>query len=122
MTEPQTIDELKTITDIPVVIVNEEGLITYVNEKFTSVFGWNDNESLGNSLTIMIPKELHDSHNMGFSRFVLTGEPKLLNQPLKLKAVNKRGEEFDAEHYIMAEKINGHWVIGASVCPLKKTE
>ena len=35
-----TIDQLKLMRDVPVIISNEEGFITYVNEKFISVFGW----------------------------------------------------------------------------------
>lgn len=113
-----TIDQLKSTRDVPVIIANEEGLITYVNEKFTSVFGWASKESMGSPLTLIIPPNLRDAHHMGFSRFMSTGQPTLLNQTLKLKAVNKKGEEFDAEHFIIAEKKDGHWVIGATVKPM----
>ena len=113
-----TIDELKSMRDVPVIIANEEGFITYVNEKFTSVFGWVGKESIGSPLTFIIPPSLRDAHHMGFSRFISTGKPTLLNQTLKLKAINKKGEEFDAEHFIIAEKKDGHWVIGATVKPM----
>ena len=113
-----TINQLKSMSDVPVIISNEEGFITYVNEKFTSVFGWTNKESIGSSLTLIIPPNLRDAHHMGFSRFIATGHPTILNQIIKLKSINKKGEEFDAEHFIIAEKKDDHWVIGATVKPL----
>jgi len=113
-----TINQLKSMRDVPVILASEEGFITYVNEKFTSVFGWTNKESMGSPLTLIIPSSLRDAHHMGFSRFISTGQPTLLYQTLKLKAVNKKGEEFDAEHFIIAEKKDGHWIIGATVKPV----
>ena len=113
-----TIDELRSKRDIAVIVVDKDGLISYTNEKFSSVFGWTNKESLGKPVTLIIPSSLRDSHHMGFSRFISTGHPTLLNQTLKLKAVNKNGEVFEAEHFIIAEKKNGHWVIGATIKPL----
>ncbi len=113
-----TIDEMKELTDISVIIANKEGIITYINEKFVEVFGFNRDEAIGENIVIIIPEELHDAHNMGFSRFVSTGKGSLLNEPLSLKARNKAGDEFDAEHFIIAEKRNDGWEIGSTVKPL----
>ena len=33
-----TIDEMKEVTDIPVVVADQDGIITYVNEKFNEGF------------------------------------------------------------------------------------
>ena len=43
----KTIDEMKRETDLPVVIADREGYITYVNETFQLVFGWTSDEILG---------------------------------------------------------------------------
>ncbi len=114
-----TIDEMKRETDLPVVIADCEGFITYVNESFQLVFGWNSDEILGKTLTTIIPRTLHDAHNLGFSRFLLTGTPTLLGQSLNLKAVSKDGKEFDAEHYIIAEHQEDQWTFGAMIRPLR---
>jgi len=115
----QTIDEMKRETNLPVVIADHEGFITYVNEPFQLVFGWNSDQILGKTLTTIIPKGLHDAHNLGFSRFLLTGTPTLLGQLLTLKAVTKDGKEFEAEHYIIAEHQEDQWSFGAMIRPLK---
>jgi len=113
-----TINNLRAIEDIPVVIVNGKGLIFYVNEEFLSVFGWTKGAIMGASLTSIIPKAFHHAHNFGFSQFVSTEKSKILNKPLKLKAIKKDGTVFDAEHFIIAEKIQDQWIIGATIRPL----
>ena len=113
-----TISEIKNETKIPSVIADEQGLITNINQAFETVFGWQKNEILGKPLTIIIPKTLHDAHHLGFSRFITSGKPTLLNQALKLKAVTKDGTEFNAEHYIVAEKENDKWIFAATIRPL----
>ena len=114
----KTIDQMKQEAGVPVVTGNHEGIITYVNEDFERVFGWKSQEIIGKPLTSIIPRNLHDAHHLGFSRFLMTGKPTLLNQPLKLKAVTKEGREFDAEHVILAEKHQGQWIFAATIRPL----
>lgn len=112
-----TIEELEKRTDVPVVVVDDQGLITFVNAPFESVFGWPPKEIIGRPLTVIIPTNLHDAHQLGFSRFLTTGTPTLLNQPLRLKAITKDGRVFEAEHTIMAEQRNGAWNFAATIKP-----
>ncbi len=115
---PQSISELEQVESVPVMIVDDQGFITYVNESFTQHFGWTKGEAVGEGLVIIIPENLREAHHMGFSRFLSSEEPKILNTALNLKAVDKSGNEIDAEHYIIAEKQNGKWVVGATVAPI----
>jgi len=114
-----TIEELRKEKDAPVVIADKQGLITHVNARFEQAFGWAAQDLLGKPLTTIIPKHLHDSHHLGFSRFLATGKPTLLGKPLKLLAVTGSGQEVDAEHTIFAEQHEGQWVFGAMVKPLR---
>jgi len=116
----KTIDEMKREADLPVLITDSQGFIIYVNQRFREVFGWTDDEILGQTLTAVIPSSFHDSHNLGFSRFVMTGNPTVLNHPLQLKAVRKDGSEMDAEHFITAEENKGEWVFAATLRPLSE--
>lgn len=116
----KTINEMKRETDLSVLVTDDQGFITYVNERFRVVFGWSADEIIGQPLTVVIPKSYHDSHNLGFSRFAMTEKPKVLNHPLQLKAVTKDGREIDAEHFITAEQQQGQWVFGATLRPLGK--
>ena len=114
----KTIKELMVEKNIPVIISDHNGFITYVNKNFEEVFGWSKDEAAGKPLTLIIPKNLHDAHHLGFSRFISTSIPTLLNKPLNLKSITKDGREFDSEHIIIAEKENDKWVFGATIRPL----
>jgi PAS domain S-box-containing protein len=113
-----TIDELKQESNLPLVIANHQGFIIYVNHYFENVFGWSSQEIVGQMLTIILPPYFRDAHNLGFSRFSTTGEATVLNHPLKLKAVTKDNQEIEAEHLIIAEKHQEHWIFAATLRPL----
>jgi PAS domain S-box-containing protein len=113
-----TLKELQRTTDVPVVLADHTGCITYVNRQFVSVFGWAEAEVLRKPLSVLIPMTMRDAHNLGFSRFLTTGKPTLLNQPLELNALAKSGQEIGAEVTIVAEEQEGHWTFGATLRPL----
>jgi PAS domain S-box-containing protein len=113
-----TLEELQRITDVPVVLADHTGCITYVNPRFVSVFGWAEAEVVRKPLSVLIPMTMRDAHNLGFSRFLTTGRPTLLNQPLELNALAKNGQEIGAEVTIVAEEQAGHWTFGATLRPL----
>tara|TARA_B100001248_G_scaffold132039_2_gene99220 strand:- start:26547 stop:26909 length:363 start_codon:yes stop_codon:yes gene_type:complete len=116
---PKTIDEIRKYQDHPVVMVSEDGVISYANEAFGSVFEWNCDEVIGETLDVVIPEEFRTAHNAGFSRFLATGKPhNVLNKALVLKARKRSGEVFNAEHFILAEKKSDKWIIAAVMRPL----
>jgi PAS domain S-box-containing protein len=111
-------EEMKLENEKPVIITDQEGFITYINEAFNTVYGWTLEEIIGLPLEIIIPSSLHDSHRMSFSRFVMTEKAKILNHPLLLKTVTKDGLEVDSEHFITAEKQGEDWFFAATISPL----
>ncbi len=113
-----TIEEMKKMEDKTVVVTDEEGVLTFVNATFEKHFGWSYDEAVGKPMAMIIPQNLRDAHNLGLSRFLSTETPTLLGKTLTLKAVNKNNEEFDAEHFIIAEKIDGKWFFGATIKPV----
>lgn len=115
-----TIATIRQKTDVPIVVADHQGMIVEVNEQFTTVLGWKPEDLAGKTLTIIIPKNMRDAHNLGFSRFLTTGKPKLLNQPLDLKAVAKDGRELDVELLIVAEQQDAQWMFAATIRPLVK--
>lgn len=112
-----TIAELKRQSDDAFIGSNHEGSVTDVNAAFTALFGWSREEIIGQPLTTIIPENLRDAHQLGFSRFLTTNKPTLLNMPLSLKALTKNGRIFDAEHFIVAENREGRWSFAARIRP-----
>lgn len=116
----ETIHEMKLETQVPVVMTDHQGFVTYVNDCFTAVFGWRASEIMGQNITAVIPNGFHDSHHLGFSRFLSTQKSTILNHPMRLKGVTKDGREIEAEHLIMAEQYQGQWVFMATLRPLNQ--
>lgn len=100
----------------PTVLADRSGVITYVNQRFMECYGWSA-KIVGTSLTRIIPAHFHDSHNMGFSRFLVTGRSRIANHPMEAPVRRGDGRLALAEHLIVVEKIQGEWVIGASLKP-----
>jgi PAS domain-containing protein len=115
-----TITELKQ-GNLPVIVADHEGNIVDINLHFERVFGWTVTEIVGQPLTVILPAVFQDSHNLGFARFSATGQSKVLNHPLNLKAVTKDQQEIESEHFIVAEKQGAHWLFAASLRPLETT-
>ncbi|MGI2904680.1 PAS domain S-box protein [Tolypothrix sp. VBCCA 56010] len=114
----KTFSEMKLEIDVPIVIADRQGFVIYVNDCFTSVFGWSITEIHGQMITVIIPDGFHAPHHLGFSRFLTTEKSTILNHPLRLVGITKDGREIEAEHLIMAEKHQGEWIFMAMVRPL----
>lgn len=113
-----TFADLRLKSDVPVLIADHRGIIAGVNDCFAAAFGWTSQELVGQMLTVIIPRTMRDAHNLGFSRFLTTGQPKLLNQPLELKMVAKDGRERAVEVVITAEQHGAQWMFAAALRPL----
>lgn len=107
--------DLETEMEVPVIIADSRGVITRVNRPLAQLFGWEISEMLGEPITMIIPPSLRGAHQAGFSRFLATGESRLLNQSIRLKAVRKDGCEFVADHFIISEVKDGQRFFAATI-------
>lgn len=103
--------------ELPLIKADQDGIVTFINQEFEQTFGWAAGDIVGKTLTVIIPPHLRDAHNLGFSRFLTTGSPTLLNQPLSLQILTRDGHVLDAEHFITAEDKDGQWVFAATITP-----
>lgn len=78
------ISEIIGQENIPAITTDGEGIITKINQKFQTVYGWKKKHIIGKPLFILIPEEFHTAHDIGFSRFLKTEKPTLLTKPLVL--------------------------------------
>ncbi|GAB6190946.1 SpoIIE family protein phosphatase [Desulfocastanea catecholica] len=111
------IDELKKVKDAPVVISDRSGLVVYANSCFLDIYQWTD-ELIGSSLNRIIPSAFHDSHNMGFSRFLVTGRSRIADHVVEAAVVMGDGRRRWSKHLIVVEKIGENYLIGAKLIPL----
>ena len=112
------IAELKTIKDVPVIISDRSGLVIYANACFMETYQWTK-ELIGTSLNQIIPTAFHDSHNMGFSRFLITGKSRISDHVVEAAVVMGDGRKRWSKHLIAVEKTKGNYLIGAKLIPME---
>src|SRR5438067_1178305 len=92
---------LKVIIDTSpsaVTTADERGMITDWNRKAEAIFGWSRDEAVGRTLTAtIIPRRYPEAHRRGMTRFVETGEGRLLGRTVELTALHRDGREFPVE-------------------------
>lgn len=108
-------DMIRKEETLPVILIDAGGKVLYINAAFQETYQWRPGDLLGKNLTLMIPERLRDAHNMGLSRFLVTGQPKLLDQPLDLTILTRDGRELAAEHYITTGRQDGQVVFAATI-------
>lgn len=109
--------EMQTSADAPSITVDDDGIVSHINEMFVDAYGWSPEELVGRPLTLIIPEGLRDAHNMGFSRVAVGGASSLLNQPLTLKIVAGDGRILNARHLIVSETVDGRATFAAYIYP-----
>jgi len=118
-----SIRQLLEQQDLPFVRADASGVVREINQRFREVYGWSDDQLLGQSLGLILPPSFRDSHHSGFARFKLTEESRVLNHPLKLATFCVDGTAIESEHYIVAEKHDdGAWSFAATLRPLTDGE
>ena len=80
-----------------IVIVNNDGLIEFVNQQAELLFGYDADEMIGQKVEMLIPDGMRDGHEKYRSQFVKTPRARPLVSGLSLQGLRKSGETFDAE-------------------------
>ncbi|MGH8780991.1 PAS domain-containing protein [Paraburkholderia sp.] len=90
---PTTIDFEQLVDAIgdAVVISDASGAITLWNPAAQRMFGFTQDEALGQSLDIIIPERLRGRHWDGYRKTMATGETRYGHDLLKVPAIDKDG-------------------------------
>lgn len=117
MKRPTSVAETMRSSVVPVIAIDKNAMITRVNGKFQSEFGWSEKELVGQPVTVIMPPYLRDAHQIGFSRFITTEQPRVQGKPIQAEVQYKDGRIGTAELYILSEKVNNEWRFAATVIP-----
>ncbi|HJP17669.1 MAG TPA: PAS domain S-box protein [Nitrospinota bacterium] len=71
--------------------------IDFVNQETCNIFGYLEEELIGQSLTILIPEKYRADHLMGVKRYLREGNPKILDKRIELEGLRKGGSIFPLE-------------------------
>ena len=93
-----------------IIMMNNEGKITYWNEAAEKILGYTSEEIMGKELhPILVPKYLLEAAETGFSKFKMTGQGEAIGKTLELVAVKKDCTEIHVELSLSSVKTGGEW-------------
>ncbi|MCA1961158.1 MAG: PAS domain S-box protein [Desulfomonile sp.] len=71
--------------------------IVFWNKAAERIFGYTEEEILGQPVSILMPPALREVHRRGMQRYIKTGRPSAIGRTLELHGLRKSGEEFPLE-------------------------
>ncbi len=81
-----------------IVCIDTAGMITVWTPQARKIFGWDEDEVIGKTLTeTIIPVQYRERHKRGIDHYLQTGEHKILNRLIEISALHKDGKEFPVE-------------------------
>ncbi len=89
-----------------IITADSKGIILSWNKAAMDIFGHTEEEVLGKSLTIIIPKEYRALHEKGISRVSAGGEHHVIGNMVELSGLHKSGKKFPIELSLSAWEVN----------------
>lgn len=97
ISDPITESVLSTSLDA-VMVIDEAGIVTAWNGNAERMFGYASRDAVGRQMAeLIIPPEQRAAHQAGMSRFLETGEVRILGRRVKLAALHRAGHEIPVE-------------------------
>ena len=89
-----------------IVLADRHGHIIFWNKAAERMFLYSEQETIGQSLTKIMPDRYRDVHNRGLAAFRSTGESRIMGKSVELEGLRKDGAEIPIELSL------GTWSIG----------
>ncbi len=80
-----------------IIVSDGEGRVVSWNRGAQAMFGYPESEILGRPLSMLMPERYRRAHQEGLSRFIATGESRIMGSAIELEGVRKDGSEFPLE-------------------------
>ena len=81
-----------------VIIIDQQGIVTYVNAAAERIFGYRADQVLGRELAeAFVPPPSRKAHRRGLARYLAAGKPHILDRRIETTAMRADGSEFPAE-------------------------
>src|SRR5436309_1135133 len=90
-----------------IVSADKHGHITYFNPGAERIFGYAARDVIGRPLTLLMPQRFHGAHRQGLSRFLSTGQARVIGRTVELVGRRKDGTEFSLELSLASWKVGG---------------
>jgi len=85
--------------------INTMGEIIFWNKAAQKIFGYTENEIIGQQFIVLMPERYREAHRKGVERLGSTGEAHVLGRTVELHGLTKEGLEFPLEFSLATWKI-----------------
>lgn len=80
-----------------IVVADHRGVIVSWNRSASTLFGYADEEAIGQPLTLLMPARYHQAHEQGLARMESTGKSRVMGSVIEVHGLKKDGTEFPIE-------------------------
>ena len=106
-----------------VISIDKDGRVIEWNAAAEKTFGYCREKVIGQRMVdLIVPSADREAHNTGFSRFLTTGQSRIIGQRTELRAVRASGEEFPIEIALNSRRSGSDHIITAYVRDLTQVK
>jgi len=93
-----------------IITINEHGIIQLFNPAACKMFGFEEQEAIGQNISMIVPPPDSDKHDDYIKRFITTEDTHIIGTAREVTAQHKNGSTFPVELFITARRIDGRWL------------
>lgn len=90
----QSMQAILNTTVDGIIVINELGIIQSFNRSASSIFGYAEEEVIGNNIRMLMPEPYHGEHDGYVSAYLDTRQPKIIGIGREVRGIRKNGEIF----------------------------
>lgn len=98
-----------------IVTVDSTGAIVGWNKEAEFIFGYTEEEIIGQPLVLVIPERYVDAHTRGFNRTMEGGGLRTFGNALELEGQHKNRSEFPVEMSLATWEVEGEWYVSSTI-------
>ncbi len=101
-------------TSFPIIVTDSAGVIQLTTPALDRMLGADEDELLGQNVTVIIPEQWREMHTKGMIRYLKTGESRLIGRVVQIDILRRDGTEAPASIALSSAQVDGEtWFIGA---------
>jgi two-component system sensor kinase FixL len=90
-----------------IITIDERGIIESVNAATERIFGYTGDELVGNNITMLMPSPYREEHGAYISRYLRTGEPRIIGIGREAEGQHKDGRRFPIDLAVSEVHVGG---------------
>ncbi len=90
-----------------IITIDEGGIIESVNAATERIFGYAGEELVGNNITMLMPSPYREKHDEYITRYIRTGEPRIIGIGREAEGQHKDGRRFPIDLAVSEVRVGG---------------